>query len=152
MLTLPLRAYLAPVNIPRRQSRTAYRQGMSDWREDALRRLGDAEEVRITSVRSDGSSRQAVTTWVVRHGNGLYLRSVRGKDGHWYRGAMERHEGRITTSGLHQDVTFVETGDELGHEIDAAFRAKYKRYAGRILDSVLTPQAQASTLRLVPRP
>jgi len=125
---------------------------MSDWHEDALRRLGDAEEVRVTSVRSDGSSRQAVTTWVVRHGKELYLRSVRGKDGHWYRGAMERHEGRITTSGLHQDVTFVETGDELRHEIDAAFRAKYKRYAGRILDSVLTPQAQASTLRLVPRP
>jgi hypothetical protein len=36
-------------------------------------------------------------------------------------------------------------------EIDGAYRAKYRRYAGNILNSVLTPQARSATLKLVPR-
>jgi hypothetical protein len=36
-------------------------------------------------------------------------------------------------------------------EIDAAYRAKYRRYAGSILNSVLTEAARSATLKLVPR-
>jgi hypothetical protein len=45
----------------------------------------------------------------------------------------------------------VET-DDLGDEIDAAYRTKYRRYAASIVGSVLTPEARAATLKLVPRP
>jgi len=52
---------------------------------------------------------------------------------------------------LEQDVTFEDAGNELNDQIDAAYRDKYARYAGPILNSVLTPQARSATLKLVPR-
>jgi hypothetical protein len=36
-------------------------------------------------------------------------------------------------------------------EIDAAYRAKYRRYAASIVNSVLTPEARAATLKITPR-
>jgi hypothetical protein len=53
---------------------------------------------------------------------------------------------------VQQDVTFVDADHDIDDEVDAAYRAKYRRYAGSILNSVLTPEARASTLKLVPRP
>jgi len=124
---------------------------MTQWTSDQLNNFGKAEEVQIASVGRDGKLRKPVTVWAVRHGENLYVRSVRGRDGHWFRGTQDRHEGRIRAGGLQQDITFVEADHNIEDEIDAAYRDKYRRYAGRILDSVLTPEARTSTLKLVPR-
>lgn len=93
--------------------------------------------------------RNPVTIWVVRLGNDLYVRSVNGRDAAWFRGARSRHEGRIRAGGVEKDVRFVEA-DDLNDEIDAAYRTKYRRYAQNIVESVLSPQARAATLKLVP--
>jgi hypothetical protein len=124
---------------------------MTRWTTDQLDKIGRAEEVHIASVRRDGKLRKPVTVWVVRHGDDLYVRSVGGRNGHWFRGVQETHEGRIRAGGVQQDATFVEVDDEMHDEIDAAYRAKYRRYAGNVLNSVLTPEARAATLKLVPR-
>ena len=124
---------------------------MTQWTGDQLDKVGGAEEVQIASTRSDGTLREPVTVWVVRHGDDLYLRSVGGRKGLWFRGVQETHEGRIRAGGIQQDVTFVEADDELADEIDAAYRVKYRRYAGNILNSVLTAEARAGTLKLVSR-
>ena len=124
---------------------------MTQWTSDQLDKIGKAEEVQIASVGRDGKLRKPVTVWAVRHGDGLYVRSVRGRDGHWFRGTQDRHEGRIRAGGLQQDITFVEADHNIDDEIDAAYRDKYLRYAGRILESVLTPEARSSTLKLMPR-
>jgi len=44
----------------------------------------------------------------------------------------------------------VET-DDLNDAIDTAYRTKYRHYAANIVNSDLTPQARAATLKLVPR-
>ena len=124
---------------------------MTDWSTDQLDKIGRAEEVQIASVRQNGTLRKPVTVWVVRHGGDLYIRSVRGRSGDWFRGAQERHEGRISASGLEKDVTFEDANHDLDDEIDAAYRVKYNRYAGRILNSCLTPEARSTTLKVVPR-
>ena len=124
---------------------------MTRWTSDQLEKFGKAEEVQIASVGRDGKLRKPVTVWAVRHGDDLYVRSVRGRDGHWFRGTQERHEGRIRAGGLQQDITFVEADHDMDDEIDAAYRDKYRRYAGRILERVLTPEARTSTLKLEPR-
>jgi len=124
---------------------------MTQWTSDQLDKFGKAEEVQIASVGRDGKLRKPVTVWAVRHSDDLHVRSVRGRDGHWFRGTQERHEGRIRAGGLQQDITFVEADHSIDDEIDAAYRDKYRRYAGRILESVLTPEARSSTLKLVPR-
>jgi hypothetical protein len=123
---------------------------MTHWTSDQLGKIGKAEEVQIASVRRDGNLGKPVTVWVARHGDDLYVRSVRGRNAHWFRGAQERHEGRIRAGGIQQDVAFVEADHDIDDEVDAAYRAKYRRYAGSILDSVLTPEARSTTIQLVP--
>jgi hypothetical protein len=124
---------------------------MKQWTGDQLARVGKAEELQIASIRQDGTLSKPVTIWVARSGVDLYVRSVRGRNAHWFRGTQERHEGRIRAGGVQQDVTFIDTDDEIAGEVDAAYRSKYSRYAGSILNSVLTPEARSTTIKLVPR-
>jgi hypothetical protein len=39
----------------------------------------------------------------------------------------------------------------MNDEIDAAYRAKYHRYAESIVSTIVSPEARAATLKLVPR-
>ena len=123
---------------------------MTAWRSDELSRIEGADELDLASVRRDGTLRNPVTIWVVRHGNDLYVRSVNGRTATWFRGAQDRHEAHIHAGDVEKDVLLVET-DDVSDEIDAAYRAKYRRYPARIVDTVVTPEARAATLKLVPR-
>jgi hypothetical protein len=123
---------------------------MSTWTSEELDAIGSAEELQLSSVRGDGTLRNPVTMWVVRHGDRLYVRSVYGRGSSWFRGAQTRHEAHIRAGGVEKDVRLVET-DHLGDEIDAAYRAKYQRYAESIVGSTVSSQARAATLELVPR-
>ncbi len=125
---------------------------MTQWRADELTRIGRAEELQIASLRRDGTLRKPVTIWVVPSGDGLYVRSaVKGRSAAWFRGAMEQHEGRIWAGGVEKDVSFADADHALDDAVDAAYRGKYRRYAGRILNSVLTPEARSTTIKLAPR-
>lgn len=126
---------------------------MAGWTSDELSKIGAAEELEIASLRSDGTLRRQVTIWVVRAGDDLYVRSVNGRSATWFRGAQDRHEGRIWAGGVEKDVTFIEAdaGDDVNDQIDTAYRAKYRRYAASIVNTTLTPQARAATLKLTPR-
>src|SRR5437773_2220235 len=95
--------------------------------------------------------RTPVTIWVVRRGDDLYVRSVNGRTGVWFRGTEVRHEGRIWAGGVEKDVTFVDADPGLNDQIDAAYRAKYRRYAANIISSIVSPKARSSTIKLVPR-
>jgi hypothetical protein len=124
---------------------------MSEWTTEELSKIETAEELNIASMQRDGTLRKPVTIWVVRHGDQIYVRSVGGPNGGWFRGTQTRHRGRIRAGGVAKDVSFVSVNAaDLGEEIDAAYRAKYRRYPAGIVNSVLTPQARAATLELVP--
>ena len=91
-----------------------------------------------------------MTIWVVRRGDDVYVRSVNGREGSWFRGAQDRNEARIDAGSVAKDVTLVET-DEDNDEIDSAYRTKYRQYSRRIVNSIVTPKARGATLKLVPR-
>jgi hypothetical protein len=124
---------------------------MNHWTSEELNAIGGAEELRVASLRRDGTLRNTVIVWVVRHGDDVYVRSVNGPTGAWYRGAQARHQGRIRAGGIDKDVTFIDADHGLDDQIDTAYRAKYRRYAASIVGSVTTPQARATTTRLLPR-
>ena len=125
---------------------------MSTWTSDELNKIGKAEELQIVSLRRDGTLRNPVTIWVVRVGDDLYVRAVRGRTSPWFRGVQTRHEGQIRAGGVVKDVTFVEESDlGINDQIDAAYRRKYQRYAASIINSTLTSEARAATIKLVPR-
>ena len=124
---------------------------MSAWTSAELKQIENAEELQIASLRRDGTLRKLVTIWVVRVGDDLFVRSVNGRDSAWYRGTQVHHEGHLRAGGVNQDVTFVEETDSgINERIDTAYRTKYRRYAGNVLNSVLTPEARAATLKLIP--
>ena len=107
---------------------------MTTWTSDELKKIGTAEELRIASLRRDGTLRKPIIIWVVRLGDDLYIRSVNGRTSAWFRGVQARHEGRIQAGGVDKDVTFVEEADpEINDQIDAAYRQldKHPRYRRR---------------------
>lgn len=125
---------------------------MTIWTNDELNKIGRAEELQIASLRREGTLRKAVTIWVVRVGDDLYVRSVNGRTSAWFRGVEARHEGQIRAGGVVKDVTFVEELDPTIHEqIDAAYRTKYRRYAASIVNTTVSTEARAATIKLVPR-
>jgi hypothetical protein len=126
---------------------------MTAWTSDELTKIGAAEELQIASERRDGTLRNPVTIWVVRHGDDLYVRSVKGRTGPWFRGTQTRHEGHVQAGGVEKDVTFVDADPDpqARDQIDAVYRTKYRRYAANIINSVLSPQARSATIKLVPR-
>ena len=124
---------------------------MTMWTSDELNKIGTAEELEIASLRRDGTLRNPVTIWVVRHGDDLYVRSVNGRTAAWFRGTQVRHEGHIQAGGVDKDVTFVDADPDLNDQIDTAYRTKYRRYAASIIRSIVSPQARSATIKLVPR-
>jgi hypothetical protein len=123
---------------------------MTAWTNDELTRVGDAEELEISSTRRDGTPGSPRTIWVVPHGGGLYVRSVNGPSAAWFRGTQVRHEGHIQAGGVDRDVTFADADHNLDDDIDAAYRSKYRRYARSITDSITSPGARSTTIRLLP--
>lgn len=124
---------------------------MNDWTDEELSRIGGAEELQLASVRSDGTLRPYVTMWVVRAGDDLYVRSAYGPDNPWFRRARASGIGRIRAGGLERDVTFAEAAPDVHADIDAAYHTKYDRYGPRIVGTVVGPEVEAVTIRLVPR-
>lgn len=125
---------------------------MPRWTSEELSKIDAVDELRLASLRGDGTLRKPVTIWVVQVGDELYVRPVNGRSGAWFRSTQVRHEGHIRAGGVDKEVSFVDEGDpEINKQIDDAYRAKYRRYAANIVNSILTPQARAATLKLAPR-
>jgi hypothetical protein len=47
-------------------------------------------------------------------------------------------------------VTIEDAGGAVNDQVDAAYRAKYGRHAGSIVDGITNAQARSTTLKLVP--
>jgi hypothetical protein len=124
---------------------------MIDWTDDELDRIGSADELRIASRRPDGSLRKFIRIWVVRSGDGLYVRSAYGYDNPWFQRALRAGEGRIRAGGLERDVVFEQPDRDVDADVTAAYHAKYDRYGPGIVGTVVSAEAERSTLRLVPR-
>lgn len=123
---------------------------MATWASGELGAIAGTDELSIASRRRDGTLTSPRIIWSVRLGDDLYVRSVNGRGSAWFRGTLVRREGHIQAGGVSKDVTFTDPADDLGDQIDAAYRSKYHRYAASIIDHITSPQARAATIRLVP--
>jgi hypothetical protein len=124
---------------------------MAQWTSDELSRIGSAEELQVATARADGTLRPYMTIWVVRVGDGLYIRSAHGADNPWYRRALAGGEGHIRANRIERDVTFTAAAPDVNTAVDAAYHAEYDRYGPKIVGGVVGPAAAALTLQLLPR-
>lgn len=125
---------------------------MSTWTPEDLALFDQAQEIRITTVRKDGSLRRPLPIWIVRVADDLYIRSVNGPDAAWYKGTKVSHEGQISTGGETRDVAFADADADtaLDDAIDAAYAEKYARYPS-IVPSMQTAQVRGTSTRVLPR-
>jgi hypothetical protein len=123
---------------------------MQTWNNEELEAIGQATELRISTLNKEGALRKPVIIWVVRVGDGLYIRAVKGPMGKWFKHAMESRQGHIDAGGISKDVNFVEADETLKSGIDSEYESKYQSYGPSIVGSILTPQAQLATIKLIP--
>ena len=124
---------------------------MSAWLPDEVARIGRTTELQVASRRADGSLRPFVTIWVVRSDDDIYVRSAHGWDNGWFQRALRSGDGRIRAGGVERDVTFEQPDPGGAGEISAAYHAKYDRYGAAMVGTVVSPEAERATLRILAR-
>jgi hypothetical protein len=87
-----------------------------------------------------------MTIWSVRAGADLYVRSAYGWDNGWFQHALRSGEGRIRAGGVERDVTFEQPDRGVANEVSAAYHAKYDRYGAAMVGTVVSREAERSTL------
>jgi hypothetical protein len=121
------------------------------WTAGDLRRVGAAAELDIASYRADGTRRPFVTIWTVVVADAVYVRSGYGPDNPWFRRAVAAGRARVRAGGVERDVTVTHlpADDPAQAGVDAAYLAKYDRYAESVA-TVTGDHATHVTLRLDP--
>jgi hypothetical protein len=121
---------------------------MTAWTPQDLADIGGADELRIAPRRRDGTLQPSRIIWVVRHVDDLYVRSVNGADGHWFRRVQEMHAGHITVGDVDADVLLEDADHDMDDAIDEEYRRKYGRTSTAV-DHITSEQARTTTIRLV---
>ena len=124
---------------------------MRTWTPEELAAFGEPDEIRISSLRPDGTARKAITIWIARLGDDLYVRSAYGSDNGWYRRATASRSGTIQAGRRTAEVAFEDVDPAVVEPLHVAYHAKYDRYGARIVDTVVSAEAAGATLRVVPR-
>jgi hypothetical protein len=114
-----------------------------------LSRVESADEVEIETRRGTGEARRTII-WIVADGGRIYVRSVRGPGGKWYRRLRATPEGVLHVAGTRTPFRAVPVSDAAEIErVSAALRRKYAGH-GSSLTNMLRPETLPTTLRLEP--
>ena len=119
---------------------------MTKFDQETLRKLHDCKEVAIRTTQHPGS---AVTIWVVVSSTDVFVRSVRGAKGRWFRDLANGGRATLEFNGEQLAVQAVPATDA-GSVACASqeFLSKYRSspYAA----SIVRPEILETTLRLDP--
>lgn len=129
-------------------SKLGYAPGMS-FGDDDLALLRDAEEIDIETQAPDKPPR-TTTVWVVVADKEVFVRSVRGERGRWYRSAVANPAVAVHVDGRKLSATAIRADDPASIErASEALKVKYARQGGS-LTAMLQPHTLPTTLRLEP--
>jgi hypothetical protein len=114
-----------------------------------VEKVAATDEVEIGTRRTNGELVRTII-WVVVDGGQVYVRSVEGEKGWWYRRLRRDPLGELHVDGSAAPVRAVAV-EELAEieRVSAALRAKYGRHAAS-LARMLLPETLPTTLRLEP--
>ena len=118
---------------------------------ETLSLLDETMEVRIETRRDADSPEHRTIIWVVVVENEVFVRSVRGQKGRWYReissnpeGALHVENNRITVRATHA------TDDTTVEAVSDAIRSKYEAASPSSTASMVRPDTLPTTLKLSP--
>jgi hypothetical protein len=117
---------------------------------DQLSAIAAAEEVEIETRGGPGTPVHRVIIWVVVDGDEVYVRSVRGPRGRWFRELIATPEGALHVAGTRYPVRAELAADDLS--IERCSRALERKYArDPALRTMLRAETLPTTIRLEPR-
>ena len=118
---------------------------------EILDALDAADEVRVETSRDGGSAERSTVIWAVVVDGGVFVRSVRGGEGRWYREAsanpllvLHVNGGRIPVRAVH------ESDAEIVGKVSGAYRAKYEASYPGPTAGIVRQEVLSTTLRLLP--
>ena len=113
---------------------------------DTLRDLAAAKEVTIETERHPGAP---VTIWIVVCDATVFVRSVKGPKGRWYRDMATGSAGRLSFDGSSAAVRAVPVADE--EAITLVSQAYLDKYGpSQWAEAMVRPEVLGTTLRLQP--
>jgi hypothetical protein len=122
---------------------------MAGFEKATLEWLRNNKEVTLRTARHPDTN---VIIWVVvAADDAVYVRSVKGVQGRWYRDLASDGRATLQVSGQTIPVQAIEATDDASvAQTSEAFREKYRRssYVG----SIVRAEVLSTTLRLEPRP
>lgn len=121
---------------------------MGEWTDRQLAALAREGEVDIETSTASGAARRT-TIWVVVDGSDVFIRSVRGQDGRWYRDISARPEAALWMDGERIPVRATPAADaESVRRCSEALEPKYG--GGPSTVAMLQTKTLGTTLRLRP--
>ena len=116
---------------------------------NVLNQLANAEEIEIETRSATGRTHRT-TIWVVVDDNNVYVRSVRGRNGHWYQEITANPDAAIHVDGRRLVVHAVPVTDEaLIARVSNSYLRKYR--GSPFVNSIVREEVLPTTLRLEPR-
>lgn len=120
---------------------------MAKFDADTVRQLHDANEI---AIRTEKHPTTAVTIWVVAADGEVFVRSVQGPKGRWYRDLAAGGSATLELSGRQLAVTAIPVSD--ADAIARASREYLRKYEpSPYARSMVRDEVLPTTLRLEPR-
>ena len=120
---------------------------MAKFDADTLRELRDLQEV---AIRTEKHPESAVVIWVVVADDEVFVRSVRGSKGRWYRDLATSGPATLEYRGRRLAVQALPASD--AHSIARAGREYLRKYQpSPYAQSMVRAEVLPTTLRLEPR-
>ena len=118
---------------------------------ETLRLLDETREVRIETRRDADSPKHRTIIWVVVVEGEIFVRSVRGSKGRWYREISSNPEGALHVEDERIPVQATPaTDDSTVDAVSAAFRSKYQKSSPASTEAMVRPETLPTTLKLSP--
>ena len=118
---------------------------------ETLGLLDETREVYIETRRDDDSPEHRTIIWVVVIEGEVFVRSVRGFKGRWYREISSNPEGALYVADNRIPVRATPATDETTVEaVSAAFRSKYEKSSPSSTAAMVRPEILPTTLKLSP--
>jgi hypothetical protein len=118
---------------------------------ETLRLLDETEEVRIETRRDGNAPEHRTIIWVVVVEGEVFVRSVRGAEGRWYREISSNPEGALHVQDNRIPVRAAPATDKATVDaVSAAFRSKYQQSSPSSTEAMVRPETLPTTLKLSP--
>jgi hypothetical protein len=118
---------------------------------ETLELLNETKEVRVETRRNEDAQAHRTTIWVITVEGDVFVRSVRGDRGRWYREVSANPSAALHAGDRRIPVRAVPVTDEqtVG-AVSEAYRSKYGRTSPGSTQAMLQPHTLPTTLKLEP--